>query len=112
MNSGDDPFQRRKGLPQYPPTIDPEPAVEYRGIESAEIRVESRGVLVEIYEARVLSYQPAFDSSAGQEHWRGGAVVGTTPSVFRQAPAELREGHHQHGTEESVVLEVGGKGGY
>ena len=46
--------------------------------------------------AWILPEQPAFTLLADDEHGRGGAVVGAGVGVFRDAPAEFAEGHHQH----------------
>src|SRR5437660_673596 len=74
----------------------PEPAIEHRGVEAAEVdRVLHVSVAIEVREVRVVAVGPAAHGASDAERQAGGAVVG--PSlVFRHPPSELAPGEDQY----------------
>ena len=65
---------------------------------------------IEVGEARVLAVEAALDAGAGDEEAGGLAVVGAGAGVFRDAAAELGEGHEHDALVVALLLEVGEEG--
>src|SRR2546421_5168092 len=84
-----------------------EPVLQDGGVEAAEVGGKFQVTLaIKIGEAGVGAEQAGFDSSAGEEQWGSGAVVGALAGVLVQPPAELAESHQHRPLPVALLVQV------
>src|SRR5581483_9916771 len=74
----------------------PEPALEHRRVNRAEVGAEGEIAHVQRAEVGTTPVESALHAAADQEQRRGFAVIGPAARVFRDAAAELAERQRQH----------------
>src|SRR5215470_18339830 len=86
--------------------LEPEPAVEHRGVEGPEVERRWHVAVRERAEVDGISVQPTPDSGTSDEGDAARAMVRSTARVLVRAPAELRVGEHRQAIDVAVGLGV------
>ena len=71
----------------------PEPLLNHRRVDAAEVGSHLQVTVVQIRQAGVLAVESALDAAANDEHRGGGSVVGAEAGVLFDAASELGEHH-------------------
>ncbi len=86
-----------------------EPTLENSRVHGPEIRMPLQVADVQIAQARVIAVDPAFHTTADEEHRSSGAVVRPPVGVLSHSAAELGERHRQDAVVDAMGSQVGVK---
>jgi alkanesulfonate monooxygenase SsuD/methylene tetrahydromethanopterin reductase-like flavin-dependent oxidoreductase (luciferase family) len=95
-----------KLLAEHKPARASQPAVEDSRIDPPEIDRMTGIAVLKFGQVGVRPVESRMNSRPGEEHRRGGAVVGSPAGVFGKPAAELREGEQDHSLLLTRALEV------
>ena len=85
---------------------EPEPLIEDRRVDPAEVHKRLQVAVHEIGHAGIGTEQARLDGRTGQKHRAGGAVVGAGRAVLFDSAAELAETQHQDAVRQLGVRQV------